>query len=996
MLVPAALSSSNTPSMTHQSIRLFVLSLVSSTFLHAADSAAPIVIDDFNQPFLFSYMSWDKKARTENGVAILRGINNQGGAGLNGAWNLADKTDLIPSLRLRVGPGNQAAKLKLMLRDDAKGDAVWEFPLPAPGKDFILVSPAEGASLGQPNESGKEGKLNLTKITQLQLIGDWAGGKAVDLEVDAVVLVTASGEILAARAERAKRLAAEAEALRKQQQELIAKYGKRSDLSPNVDHVSAVAPDVLAVEIQVGKLIPAKLVKYEALPGDKKVEKKAADGSLETVLLERNGKTLGWLIGPKYDQLTTYEEVTGDPLLEFLAADPANFRLGSKDDSAFKTPLKPMSIGRKSHVNGWAQGPGTLAIRHTFYLRLPKPLAAGKTYTLEFGQLNTRQAAMEFAFDPALVRSEAVHVNQIGYRPDDLAKRAMVSCWLGTGGVLKLPESLDFSLVEDAGSKVVFQGKGERHFPADKVELMARDANFNGTDVARWDFSAFNKPGRYRVVLDGVGCSYPFEIKEDVWEKAFLTQMRGLFHQRSGVKLGPPHTDFDKPRDMNPEDGYRVTRTKFRCVEDKPENYKAIVAGDTGEIVPGWGGYHDAGDWNPRRVTHMKITLAMLEMFDLYPKYFSSLKFNIPQTDGLPDLLTECLFEFNCFRRLQAADGGIPYGMESKADPYAGEVSWLNSFSTYVFSPDYAGSWYYASVGARLARLLEPYDKKQAAEIRESAEKAMAFGEQDYARDFAAGLTAKRGETWTSLDNRNLAALELYQLTRDSKYHEIFLKDTVIKDAKPELFAWGKAVQRDAAFAYARLPDGLGDPAMKKKAVTALTEMAERCFHFAGNNAFNLTSPDKTKPQFLGFYTTPDAFDLTRAHFLTGDARFLAGAVQSTQFQSGCNPNNLVYITGLGANPVKNVFKLDARRTGQPVPAGLVPYGNIDFTKWNDNGFIWPITWVIGKATVPDAYAWPTTQAYWDLGGWPMLEEFTVDNWTPNVLVWGYLAARGG
>jgi hypothetical protein len=76
------------------------------------------------------------------------------------------------------------------------------------------------------------------------------------------------------------------------------------------------------------------------------------------------------------------------------------------------------------------------------------------------------------------------------------------------------------------------------------------------------------------------------------------------------------------------------------------------------------------------------------------------------------------------------------------------------------------------------------------------------------------------------------------------------------------------------------------------------------------------------------------------------------------------------------------------------VPEGLVPYGNIDFARWNDNGITWPITWIIGKSTVPDAYSWPTAEAYWDLGGWPMLEEFTVDLWSPNLLVWGYLAAR--
>ena len=72
----------------------------------------------------------------------------------------------------------------------------------------------------------------------------------------------------------------------------------------------------------------------------------------------------------------------------------------------------------------------------------------------------------------------------------------------------------------------------------------------------------------------------------------------------------------------------------------------------------------------------------------------------------------------------------------------------------------------------------------------------------------------------------------------------------------------------------------------------------------------------------------------------------------------------------------------------------FAPYANIDFAKWHDNGVAWPITWIIGKATVPDAYSWPTHEAYWNLGGWPMLEEFTVDTWTPNLLVWGYLAAQ--
>lgn len=983
------------------SIRAFAATAVSYlaaiTLSPAAAAPATDVLEDFNRPFLFSYLSWQNKAFTTNGVAVLRGFNNQGGAGINGEWDLAGKADLVPALRLKVGHANQAGALILLLKDQGEGEGRWVFAL-APASTnagFVTVFPREGASLSGPNAVGKSGQPDLAKLRQLQLVGDWAGAKPVDVEVDAVLLLPPTPEILAARAEREKRLAAESEARRKERAALQAKYGTRSDRSPTIEHVSAVAPDVLAIEIQAGRLIPAQLVKYKLQPSDKKQEKKNASGEVETVELERNGKLFGWLIGSNREWLTTCEEIMGDPLLDFLADEASSFSVSSSDDPAFATPVKPLSVGRKSHVNGWAQGPATVSVRHTLYLRLPKSLTPGKSYAIGLGDINTRPARGELVFDPQRIRSEAVHVNQIGYRPDDPIKRAFLSCWLGTGGALKLPEVVNFALVNDASDKVVFQGKGERHFPADKAELMAREVNFNGTDVARCDFSTFTTRGRYRVVVEGVGCSYPFDIQPDVWRKAFLTQMRGLYHQRSGVELGPPYTSYRKPRDMHPADRYRVTKTRYRAVEKGGEAWAEIPGGDTGEaVLQGWGGYHDAGDWNPRRVTHMRATMASLEMLDLFPETFAALKLNIPPTPGLPDILTEALFEFDCFMRLQQPDGGVPYGMESKGDPATGEVSWLNSYPSYVLAGDYAASWYFAAVGARLSRLLSPFDAKRAAAIRESAVRAFAFGEQDYTRDHAAGLTGKRSGNWQAVDDRNLAALELYRLTREPKYHAVFLEDSVLKDAKPELFAWGKHIQREQAFQYARLPEELGDAALMKKAVAALRELADRALHYAEANAFNLTTPDKGKPQFIGFYATPDATDLTRAHFLTGNPRYLAGAVQATQFQSGCNPNNLVYMTGLGANPVKNVFKLDARRTGQAVPEGLVPYGNIDFAKWNDNGIIWPIIWVIGKATVPSAYDWPTHQAYWDLGGWPMLEEFTVDRWEPNLLVWGYLAAR--
>ena len=87
--------------------------------------------------------------------------------------------------------------------------------------------------------------------------------------------------------------------------------------------------------------------------------------------------------------------------------------------------------------------------------------------------------------------------------------------------------------------------------------------NFNGTDVLRMDFSRFSTPGRYRLYVEGIGCGYPFEIGPGTWDHAFRVQMRGFYHQRSGIALGPPYTTYVKPRDHHPDDGVPVFLSKY-------------------------------------------------------------------------------------------------------------------------------------------------------------------------------------------------------------------------------------------------------------------------------------------------------------------------------------------------------------------------------------------------------------------------------------------------
>ncbi|HCE46218.1 MAG TPA: hypothetical protein DET40_21955 [Lentisphaeria bacterium] len=974
------------------------------------------VISEFDAPFLFSYLSWKDLVKVENGKAVLKGIKCDGGAGINATLDLSSHATKSPALKFRSRAENSAKSIRMILVDADGRSGLWEFAIPKAEENFTIVTPKGCVPLTKPNilENKKNpdnpGVLDLARITQYQLLGDWGKG-VIDVEVDAVVLVAPDAKLLAEReayakqeadaaALKAKRDAEEKERTAKAREEMIKKYSVRSDRSPGVVLVSIAAPDILSLTIEAQKIGNVKFSKYEPQDGDVKKDEKWSDGTVRRAKLVRGGKEIGWLQGEKQEWFSTFESIEGDPLLEFHADNPENYTITSLDDDAYKAGVKPLAAYRKSMPIDWQlSGETNFPMRHTVYLKAAKPFIPGKTYSISINALNVKNPDLTFKADLQNARSESVHANQIGYRPDDPAKRAFLSVWLGTGGPCKFPEGMKFSILQAADGKAVFSGNLERILEVGGKEDLYNKGqkNFSNTEVWRMDFSDFKIPGSYRVFVDGIGCSYPFEIGNAAWEKAFLFQMKGLYNNRSGIELGPPYTDFKKPRDFNPADGAAVTRSTYDVLVNGNEDFEGIVKGDTGEAVKdAWGGYHDAGDWNPRRVTHMKTTMAQLEMVELYPKYFNSLKLNIPPMDGVPDIITEALFEIDCFKRLQLPDGGIPYGIETKGDPAPGELSWLTSQHAYVTAPNIRDSWFYASVAARAAKVLKPIKPELAKVYEDSAVKAFNWAEADYAKRTADGTLSKLKEVWVATDARNLSALILYDITGDKKYHDVFLQSTCLKDPKADVFWWGKHVQCDAAFLYARMDDAKTDPEIKKNALAAVVKQADKSLAYASGNAYNLTSMDKGRPMFMGFFSTSGGTELARAHFLTGKEEYLRGAVQSCQFQSGCNPNNLVYTTGLGANPVKHPLHLDSRSSGQPVPAGFTVFGNIDYWNWKGGFFDWPIAQHLSKPNVcwPNPYDWPLTEAYFDIFLFVSMNEFVVDTWAPNVFVWGYLSAR--
>ncbi len=767
-------------------------------------------------------------------------------------------------------------------------------------------------------------------------------------------------------------------------------YGTGSPY-PRVVRVGPVAPDILAIEIQAGRMEPIKQVPYEKQPGDRieqNVSKKT--GEPRSVTLIRDGKAIGFLVGRDRRTLSLFETLTGEPLDDRAADRTESYKITSPDDGNYEAGVAPATVWRKTKSNDWADSGPYHTSRHYLYLKLPHALKTGKRYSVAV-KFNVEPSLVEYLHKPEAVRSEAVHASQIGFRPEDPGKSAFLSIWLGTGGAYAYPRGLKFQLRDDASGKAVYTGNVVQDWNRAEPEQVGLKVNNIKTDVYRMDFGDFRTSGKYRVCVETVGCSYPFEIASDVWLKAFRLSMKGAYHHRSGIELGPPYTEYRRPRPFHQADGVKVYQSTcplmysgngLNVLGTEHNNFDCLVNGKTDQVVEdAWGGYMDAGDWD-RRIQHLEATRLHLELIDLRPDYFRRLDLNIPESrNELPDVIDEALFNLDCYRRLQVKEGGIRGGIESSEHPTAGETSWQESLTVMTYAPGIWESYVYAGVAARAAHVMRKAGSAQGAVYEESAVRAIRWAEAEYARwkqgpDFA---KARKHAVKEIEAERNLAAVEVYRLTGDRKWHDLFV---ATQD--------GGTFGPDAAFVYARLDASKADPAIQAKAIEAIRNDADAAIRFAGGNAFRISLLGNAPHPYSGFYTVPAATSLVRAHALTGKPEYLEAIVRSTQFSAGANPMNMTMTTGMGYDYPRHLLHEDSRHSGQPVPVGITIYGPMDMAGYKE----WA-TPRLNKECTPPAAEWPAAESYFDVYAWAAENEYTVmQTIGPAAYVWGYLAAR--
>lgn len=775
----------------------------------------------------------------------------------------------------------------------------------------------------------------------------------------------------------------------------MSRYGANAPL-PEIVNVGAVAPDTLCVEVREFRLVPGKLEPYRKQPGDTfREQKRDSDGVVMERFLIRGGNEVGRVVGPEKRQYlhsaNDYSE--GKPLDRAKALLPETWSL-----SAAGKTLKPKEV----HLKQKPLGPAGKQMRVNWYcLRFAEPLKARAQYTLDFGQYGMKK---QFAFAPEKMRSEAVHASHVGYRPDDPAKFGFLSYWNGTGGAVDYPAGLAFHLLDAKSGKKVFSGKTALRFAKDKPSygVHAKGRNYALTDVYACDFSSFKETGEYVLYVEGIGTSFPFPIRRDAWETAAKCSFRGFFHQRGGQEWKKPWADWEQPRAFHPADGdvfWELSKSKYDIVTETGKSCEDNM--ETGvfekwktgkKIANAWGGYYDAGDYD-RHFGHLICSRDMLELVELFPDYFRKLKLPIPESgNDLPDALDEALWAPALYKRMQREDGAIYGGIETNGHPKPGEPAYLDSLTRYVFAPEPTSAWEYAATAARAAHVLSALGKKkEAADWQKSAERAMAWAEKEYA---ARKEYHEKGDWWHRRDSRNLAAVALYRVSGDKKWHRIFRDTCAFADAD-EVSAWGRGLQSEAAFIYARLPEKLADAKIRAHALAGLENLAKRLIAYSNGLSFMWSAPlgDPGFPLILSCNAAPWGQPLCRAYALTKKREYLDYAVRTTLFSVGANPQNMTFTTRLGHRSPEFPLQCNTMAAHQPKPySGYTVYGLAALGPAPQ----WVTQWHIPPtAHAPAIDTWPIEESYWDVECWPMVNENTVhQSMSTAVYVWGFLAAR--
>ena len=467
------------------------------------------------------------------------------------------------------------------------------------------------------------------------------------------------------------------------------------------------------------------------------------------------------------------------------------------------------------------------------------------------------------------------YINQIGYRVGD---------------------TKEFALVDGNGNVEIANASGTTVLTA--TPSAASNWQPSGQNVQLVDISELNTPGTYSIKVGGQVVRQDLKISGSTYEDVVKASLKWYYYQRASLAL---------------EETY-AGQWKRAAGHTNASVQLHSSTGESGSInsTKGW---YDAGDYGRYIVNSGITTYTLLSLYEHFPEYFKTLKWNIPADGTLPDLLAEIKYNLDWMLTMQASDGGVYHKLTSLGFP--GDVMPAEDTDPiYVIGKGTAATFDFAGVMAVAARVYKPFDATYASKCLEAAKKAYAWGAQNPNKAYSnpnGVQTGEYGDKWLG-DEKEFASTELFVSTGDASYKP--------NNASGNIPSWAD-VGGLATYGMATHATELGNLAQAAK--DSLLKVADD-FVNRTKSGFGVVMAKDDFVWGSNAVAGNQGVWLLHAYYLTGEAKYYQAAVKVLDYLLGKNPLDMSFLTGFGTKSAKKPHHLPSTsdKVSDPIPGMIV------------------------------------------------------------------------
>lgn len=470
------------------------------------------------------------------------------------------------------------------------------------------------------------------------------------------------------------------------------------------------------------------------------------------------------------------------------------------------------------------------------------------------------------------------YINQIGYRAG---------------------EAKEFALTDGSGNVEIADASGQTVLTVTPQAASYWDAS--GQSVQLVDFSELNVPGTYSIKMGGQVLRSDLKISAQTYEDVTKAALKWYYYQRASMAL---------------EEQY-AGQWKRAAGHTNASVQLHSSTGESGTInsTKGW---YDAGDYGRYIVNSGITTYTLLSLYEHFPEYFNTLKWNIPAEGTLPDLLAEIKWNLDWMLTMQASDGGVYHKLTSLAFP--GDVMpEKDTDPIYVIGKGTAATFDFAGVMAVASRVYKPFDATYATKCLEAAKKAYAWGAQNPNKRYSNPSGVQTGEYGDNnfVDEKTFAGMELFISTGDASY-------------KPSIDASQEDIVPAWPWVYGLAVYGAVSHAAEagSEAVTAKTMLTKTANNFANRatSGFGVVMSAKDFVWGSNAVAANQGVLLLHAYYVTGEQKYYEAAKKVLDYLLGKNPLDMSFLTGFGTkSPMKPHHRPSTSdKVKAPVPGMLV------------------------------------------------------------------------